>query len=144
MWFDDFHAAIARQPAHGAFHRVVLKVADQHLVARLQTVVVADQRLQGFGGIAGEGDGGGVGIDQPGQLAEDRLVFTALELLAYMQRVAAVDKRHVFQVLRLYRLAHAAEVTVLQVDRAGLQHIALGDGVPVVFVVCIPWHGMTL
>ncbi|MND91063.1 hypothetical protein D3C80_831730 [compost metagenome] len=44
--FDNFHAAVTHQPAHGVLDAVVFQVTDQDLVAGFQGVVVANQRLQ--------------------------------------------------------------------------------------------------
>jgi hypothetical protein len=142
--FDNLHTAMRRQPAHGALDRVVLQVADQHLVARLQAVVIADQRLQGFGGVAGERHRLGVHFDQGGELAPDLDALALFKALAHIHRIAAVDKRYMLQVLRLDRTAHATKVAIFQIDRTWLAFIALGDGLPVRFVIGIAGHGRGL
>ncbi|MNZ93378.1 hypothetical protein D3C78_1124410 [compost metagenome] len=90
--FDHFNAAITRQPAHGAFDRVVFQIANQYLIAGLQPVVVADQRLQTFRGVTGQGDAVGGYANQPGQLRADLQAVALFETLAHVHRIAAVDQ----------------------------------------------------
>ena len=140
-----FDAALAGQPAHGALDRVVLQVAEQHLVARLQAVVVADQRLQGVGGTAGQGHSVFRRLQQRRQLAADVQRVDLLEALAHQQRVAAVHPLDVVLVLLGHAAGHAPEVAVFQVDRPRLDVELASDALPMIFVVgkcgCSPWHG---
>ncbi|MNQ92085.1 hypothetical protein D3C85_1074950 [compost metagenome] len=131
---DHFNAAITRQPAHGAFDRVVFQIANQYLIAGLQPVVVADQRLQTFRGVTGQGDAVGGYANQPGQLRADLQAVALFETLAHVHRIAAVDQLDVALVFLDHRARHACEVTVLQVERAGFDIVAVGKGLPEGFI----------
>ncbi|MNF81994.1 hypothetical protein D3C84_642870 [compost metagenome] len=131
---DYFDAAMRRQPAHRALDRVVLQVADQHLIARLQAVVVADQRLQTVRRIGGEGDTVGRHADQPGQLRADLQTVSVFEALTRIHRVAAVDQLNVAMIFLDHGARHASEVTILQIDRTRLQIVAIGKGLPKGFI----------
>ncbi|MNK98234.1 hypothetical protein D3C87_1185930 [compost metagenome] len=131
---DHFDPAMTCQPAHGAFHRVVFQITDQHLVARLQPIVIADQRLQTVGGVAGEGDALAGHTDQLGHLRLDLHAFALFETLAHMNRVTAIDQFDVALIFLDHRARHAPEVTVFQIDRARLQIVAIGKGPPKSFI----------
>ena len=53
---DHLHSATVLQPFHRGDHAVVIQIGVQHRIARTQSVVAADQRLQRLGGAAGEYD----------------------------------------------------------------------------------------
>ncbi|MNY07498.1 hypothetical protein D3C86_1403040 [compost metagenome] len=131
---DHFDTAITRQPTHGAFDRVVFQIANQYLVAGLQPVVVADQRLQTFRGVTGQGDAVGGYANQPGQLRADLQAVALFETLAHVHRIAAVDQLDVALVFLDHRARHACEVTVLQVERARFDIVAVGKGLPEGFI----------
>ncbi|MNM97461.1 hypothetical protein D3C81_1099660 [compost metagenome] len=131
---DHFSAALPGEPAHGAFDRVVFQIADQHLIARLQAVVVANQRLQAFGGIAGERHTLRAHANQLGQLRANIEVVVLLETLAHVHRVAGVDQLDVALVFLDHRARHAPEITVFQVHGAGLNVVTIGERSPKGFV----------
>ncbi|CAI8703935.1 hypothetical protein EMIT0347P_100107 [Pseudomonas sp. IT-347P] len=131
---DHLGAAMSGQPAHRAFDRVVFQITDQHLIARLQAVVVANQRLQAFGGIAGERYALRTHANQLGQLGADIKVVVLFETLAHVHRVAVVDQLDIALVFLDHRARHAPEVTIFQVHGAGLNVVAIGERLPEGFV----------
>ncbi len=127
------HAAPLLQPVHGADHAVVVHVGVQHLVARREAVVAADEGQHRLGGTAGQGNLVDAHAQHVGHLAVHGHVPGG-ERVAPVPGVAAVHLGGVPLVAGQGLATHRAPVAVFQmVHFIGDVEVA-GHGGPVAFI----------
>ncbi len=124
------HATTLLQPAHRVDHAVVVDVGVQHLVARSQPVVAADQREHRFGGATGQRDLVGADAKHVGHLPMHGHVLRR-ERVATVPGIAPVHFGGMPLVAGQGLLAHRAPVAVLQVVHFIGDVEVAGDGGPV-------------